>query len=238
MNNQGKYQPRFRGTKSDGFFRGSPRGDGVFRIRGSPRGDEVFRGSPRGDGGFRGSPNYNQQRPGVVQQKNQQHQHLWLRKRPGGPGERRGGNTFQAHKDSGSQDWKAQVIKPPPDNRFKTEDVTATKGNEFEDYFLKRELHSIALTGSNILARAKNGTGKTAAFCIPALEMIDPDKNVIKVAILVSTRELALQTSQVCKELGKLLKIQVMVTTGGTSLKDDIMRLEVLQLLHLKQFLR
>ncbi|XP_017246558.1 DEAD-box ATP-dependent RNA helicase 6 isoform X2 [Daucus carota subsp. sativus] len=137
-----------------------------------------------------------------------------------------------------SQDWKAQVIKPPPDNRFKTEDVTATKGNEFEDYFLKRELHSIALTGSNILARAKNGTGKTAAFCIPALEMIDPDKNVIKVAILVSTRELALQTSQVCKELGKLLKIQVMVTTGGTSLKDDIMRLEVLQLLHLKQFLR
>jgi ATP-dependent RNA helicase DDX6/DHH1 len=36
---------------------------------------------------------------------------------------------------------------------------------------------------------------------------------------------LALQTSQVCKELGKNLKIQVMVTTGGTSLKDDIMRL-------------
>lgn len=36
---------------------------------------------------------------------------------------------------------------------------------------------------------------------------------------------MALQTSQVCKELGKNLKIQVMVTTGGTSLKDDIMRL-------------
>ena len=43
--------------------------------------------------------------------------------------------------------------------------------------------------------------------------------------IIVPTRELALQTSQVCKELGKHLKIQVMVTTGGTSLKDDIMRL-------------
>lgn len=42
---------------------------------------------------------------------------------------------------------------------------------------------------------------------------------------LVPTRELALQTSQVCKELGKHLKVQVMVTTGGTSLKDDIMRL-------------
>jgi len=45
------------------------------------------------------------------------------------------------------------------------------------------------------------------------------------VVILVPTRELALQTSQVCKELGKHLKIQVMATTGGTSLKDDIMRL-------------
>ena len=43
--------------------------------------------------------------------------------------------------------------------------------------------------------------------------------------ILVPTRELALQTSQVCKELGKHLNIQVMVTTGGTSLRDDIMRL-------------
>ena len=45
------------------------------------------------------------------------------------------------------------------------------------------------------------------------------------VVILVPTRELALQTSQVCKEIGKHLNIQVMVTTGGTSLKDDIMRL-------------
>ena len=43
--------------------------------------------------------------------------------------------------------------------------------------------------------------------------------------ILVPTRELALQTSQVCKELSKYLNIQVMVTTGGTSLRDDIKRL-------------
>uniref|UniRef100_A0A0D9ZNH3 RNA helicase n=1 Tax=Oryza glumipatula TaxID=40148 RepID=A0A0D9ZNH3_9ORYZ len=146
--------------------------------------------------------------------------------------------------DSSSQDWKAQLKLPPQDTRYRTEDVTATKGNEFEDYFLKRELLMgiyekgferpspiqeesipIALTGSDILARAKNGTGKTAAFCIPALEKIDQDKNAIQVVILVPTRELALQTSQVCKELGKHLKIQVMVTTGGTSLKDDIVRL-------------
>jgi hypothetical protein len=43
--------------------------------------------------------------------------------------------------------------------------------------------------------------------------------------LLVPTRELALQTAQVAKELGKYLKVEVMVTTGGTNLKDDIMRL-------------
>ena len=42
--------------------------------------------------------------------------------------------------------------------------------------------------------------------------------------LLVPTREFALQTAQVAKELGKYLGIDVVVTTGGTSLKDDIMR--------------
>lgn len=43
--------------------------------------------------------------------------------------------------------------------------------------------------------------------------------------ILVPTRELALQTAQVCKTLGKHMNVEVMTTTGGTSLKDDIIRL-------------
>ncbi|XP_057497762.1 DEAD-box ATP-dependent RNA helicase 8-like [Actinidia eriantha] len=181
------------------------------------------------------------------QQQQQQQQQQWLRRNQLGAelSVDEVEKTVQSEAvESSSQDWKAQLRIPPPDTRYRTEDVTATKGNEFEDYFLKRELLMgiyekgferpspiqeesipIALTGSDILARAKNGTGKTAAFCIPALEKIDQDNNVIQVVILVPTRELALQTSQVCKELGKHLKIQVMVTTGGTSLKDDIMRL-------------
>ena len=43
--------------------------------------------------------------------------------------------------------------------------------------------------------------------------------------MLVPTRELALQTSAIVKEIGKHLAVQVMVTTGGTNLRDDIMRL-------------
>ena len=90
---------------------------------------------------------------------------------------------------------------------------------------IQEESIPIALTGRDILARAKNGTGKTAAFTIPVLEKVDVSKKIIQAILLVPTRELALQTSQVAKELGKHLDVQVMVTTGGTSLKDDIMRL-------------
>jgi len=146
--------------------------------------------------------------------------------------------------DGNSIEWKNSLKLPPKDNRPQTEDVTATKGNEFEDYYLKRELLMgifeagfekpspiqeesipIALTGRDILARAKNGTGKTAAFVIPTLEKVDTAKNEIQALLLVPTRELALQTSQVCKTLGKHMNVQVMVSTGGTTLKDDIMRL-------------
>ncbi|EPX72399.1 ATP-dependent RNA helicase Ste13 [Schizosaccharomyces octosporus yFS286] len=142
------------------------------------------------------------------------------------------------------QDWKAQLQANNIDKRPKTEDVTKTRGTEFEDYYLKRELLMgifeagferpspiqeesipIALSGRDILARAKNGTGKTAAFVIPSLEKVDTKKNKIQTLILVPTRELALQTSQVCKNLGKHMNAKVMVTTGGTTLRDDILRL-------------
>ncbi|KAI1385970.1 DEAD-domain-containing protein [Hypoxylon trugodes] len=146
---------------------------------------------------------------------------------------------------SKNEDWKKSLNIPTRDSRQQTEDVTNTKGLEWEDFNLKRDLLMgifeagfekpspiqeesipVALTGRDILARAKNGTGKTAAFVVPALERINPKVNKIQCLILVPTRELAMQTSQVCKTLGKHLGINVMVTTGGTTLRDDIVRLQ------------
>ena len=82
-------------------------------------------------------------------------------------------------------------------------DVTATKGHSFEDYYLKRELLMgiyekgferpspiqeaaipAILMNLDVLARAKNGTGKTASFLIPALEKVDPKKPQIQGATL------------------------------------------------------
>lgn len=54
---------------------------------------------------------------------------------------------------------------------------------------------------------------------------VDPRKDVIQALVIVPTRELALQTSQICIELAKHMDIKVMVTTGGTNLRDDIMRI-------------
>ena len=75
------------------------------------------------------------------------------------------------------------------------------------------------------MARAKNGTGKTGSFIIPCLEKVDPTINKIQVLILVPTRELALQTSSIVKEIAKHMPIETMVSTGGTNLREDIMRL-------------
>lgn len=153
-------------------------------------------------------------------------------------------SAVAASSSNNNESWKSGLRPPPKDVRPQTEDVTATKGLEFEDMFLRRELLMgifetgfekpspiqeeaipIALTKRDVLARAKNGTGKTAAFVIPSLQQVDILKPKIQALLLVPTRELALQTSQVCKHLGKHMGVNVMVTTGGTTLKDDIMRL-------------
>ena len=127
---------------------------------------------------------------------------------------------------------------------MKTKDVTETKGHNFEDYELKIELLKgiyekgyekpspvqeevipIALTGKDIIARAKNGTGKTGSYVIPILEKLDFTARHVQAVILVPTRELALQVSSTIKEIGKYLNVQCIICTGGTNIKDDIYRL-------------
>jgi ATP-dependent RNA helicase DDX6/DHH1 len=131
------------------------------------------------------------------------------------------------------------------DKPFHTEDVTNTKGMQWADFGLRKEIEMgivgkgfenpspiqeevipMIIAKDSVIARAKNGTGKTAAFLIPVINCIDEESFNIQALILVPTRELALQTSAVIKELAKYTKIQCMVSTGGTSLRDDIMRLE------------
>ena len=126
-----------------------------------------------------------------------------------------------------------------------SKDIISKKKISFGDFGLKKEILwsifemgfkcpspiqeeaiPIILAGNDVIARAKNGTGKTAAFLIPVLQKIKADISQPQSLILVPTRELALQLSYVCKKLSKYLtNIKIMVTTGGTLLKDDIVRI-------------
>mmetsp|Transcript_11383 Transcript_11383/g.18310 ORF Transcript_11383/g.18310 Transcript_11383/m.18310 type:complete len:589 (-) Transcript_11383:450-2216(-) len=141
-------------------------------------------------------------------------------------------------------DWMENIKKPNNDARVKTSDVTKTKGSSFSDFSINKKLlrgilefgfvrpspvqeESIPniLMGNNVLCRAKNGTGKTGAYCIPVLQLIDVNKRYTQALILVPTRELALQTSRFIKEISKYMTgLNVICTTGGTQLKDDILR--------------
>lgn len=151
--------------------------------------------------------------------------------------------------DPSDKTWKEKLL-PTKDCRAKTEDVTNRVGMMFEDFGLKRELlmgifemgyevpspiqeKAIPLAlnpdvTKDVVARAKNGTGKTAAYLIPVLQKIDTKDQTVgqpQALIVVPTRELALQTSAICMALGKHLGVSSMVSTGGTNLQQDIMTL-------------
>ncbi|MBL9201365.1 MAG: DEAD/DEAH box helicase [Opitutaceae bacterium] len=59
----------------------------------------------------------------------------------------------------------------------------------------------VALAGKDVIGMSATGSGKTAAFAIPAIERADPKERAVQVLILCPTRELAVQVSE---EFGKL----------------------------------
>lgn len=79
------------------------------------------------------------------------------------------------------------------------------------------------IDGQDMIAQAQSGTGKTGAFSIGALNVVDPTVNEIQALILSPTRELSRQSFNVIKSIGsfeKKLRLQLLI--GGTSTNDDI----------------
>ena len=83
------------------------------------------------------------------------------------------------------------------------------------------------LNGFDIIGQAQTGTGKTCAFGIPAIEMIQPEIESIQVLVLCPTRELAIQSSE---ELRNVLKykdgIRVLPIYGGQPIDRQILALK------------
>ena len=78
----------------------------------------------------------------------------------------------------------------------------------------------------DLIAQAQSGTGKTGAFVIGSLQILDEKKEATQVLILAHTRELARQIYSVIQAMGNLLKIKTQLLVGGTSTDEDREKLE------------
>ena len=83
------------------------------------------------------------------------------------------------------------------------------------------------LTGRDLLGQAQTGTGKTCAFGIPAVEMIDINATGIQVLALCPTRELAIQVAEEIKNVCKYKEgVRILPIYGGQSIDRQIMALK------------
>lgn len=79
---------------------------------------------------------------------------------------------------------------------------------------------------TDLVGLAKTGTGKTAAFGLPLLQLIDPNSATIQAVILVPTRELGQQIFRNLEDFAKYLpEVSIAATCGGIPIKPQIERL-------------
>ncbi len=96
---------------------------------------------------------------------------------------------------------------------------------------IQRETIPLLIQGNDMLGQAATGTGKTAAFALPLLELIDDDRPAAPVAlILVPTRELAVQVSEAIFKYGKRLLggrgVKVVPIYGGQPIYRQLQQLD------------
>lgn len=77
-----------------------------------------------------------------------------------------------------------------------------------------------------MIAQAQSGTGKTATFSISILQSIDVSVRETQALVLSPTRELATQIQSVVLALGDYMNVQCHACIGGTSIGEDIRKLE------------
>ncbi len=86
---------------------------------------------------------------------------------------------------------------------------------------IQRDLIPLALTGKDILGQARTGTGKTAAFGLPALQMIDPAGR-LQALCLAPTRELAVQVVAELRRLSEGTDLHIVPVYGGQKVSTQV----------------
>lgn len=87
----------------------------------------------------------------------------------------------------------------------------------------KQTIPFISTDTRDLIALAQTGTGKTAAFSLPILDMIDDGSRKIQLLVLCPTRELCLQITKDIKNYSKYMKnIKTTAVYGGSSITEQI----------------
>ncbi|XP_053340730.1 ATP-dependent RNA helicase DDX54 [Clarias gariepinus] len=88
---------------------------------------------------------------------------------------------------------------------------------------IQRKTIPVILDGKDVVAMARTGSGKTAAFLVPMFERLKgPQAQTgARALILTPTRELALQTMKFTKELGRFTGLKTALILGGDSMDDQ-----------------
>eukprot|EP01028_Stygiella_incarcerata_P005636 TRINITY_DN2356_c2_g1_i1.p1 TRINITY_DN2356_c2_g1~~TRINITY_DN2356_c2_g1_i1.p1 ORF type:complete len:791 (-),score=261.87 TRINITY_DN2356_c2_g1_i1:80-2272(-) len=88
---------------------------------------------------------------------------------------------------------------------------------------IQRKTIPLVLEGKDVVAMARTGSGKTAAFLIPIIEKLREHALIVgtRTLILAPTRELAVQTHAFAKDLSKFTDLRMCVLVGGESLEDQ-----------------
>lgn len=88
---------------------------------------------------------------------------------------------------------------------------------------IQRKAIPLLLEGLDVVGMARTGSGKTAAFVIPLIEKLKVHSAKVgaRAIIMSPSRELALQTMKVVKELGKGTDLRTVLLVGGDSLEDQ-----------------
>lgn len=90
---------------------------------------------------------------------------------------------------------------------------------------IQADVIPLVLSGQDIVAKAQTGSGKTAAFSIPSLELLSQNQNNT-ILVITPTRELAMQVCQEMQLLSKHLNIYPTVIYGGEPLDKQLKRLK------------
>ncbi len=95
---------------------------------------------------------------------------------------------------------------------------------------IQRAAIPVVLEGRDLMAGAQTGTGKTAGFAVPILEMLDRGsasrRRHVRALVLVPTRELAAQVEQSFRDYGKYLPVRSCAIFGGVGITPQIRKLE------------